>query len=99
LHPALPSCRGHDFWKRDFLGSSGLFSVLLSPCSRAALAAMLDGLNRHSPDKCRLKTTLRLFVVICKSGSLRTSVGRSEVEPNAEFAEFSVIKTHLSRGF
>ncbi|MGH6936121.1 MAG: trans-sulfuration enzyme family protein, partial [Methylocella sp.] len=45
LHPALPSCPGHAFWKRDFLGSSGLFSVLLSPCSRAALAAMLDGLK------------------------------------------------------
>ncbi|MCI0599637.1 MAG: cystathionine beta-lyase [Beijerinckiaceae bacterium] len=45
LHPALPSCPGHDFWKRDFLGSSGLFSVLLAPCPRAALAAMLDGLK------------------------------------------------------
>jgi cystathionine beta-lyase len=45
LHPALPSCPGHDFWKRDFLGSSGLFSVLLAPCSRAALGAMLDGLK------------------------------------------------------
>jgi hypothetical protein len=27
------------------------------------------------------------------------SVGRSEVEPNAEFAEFSVVKTHFSSGF
>jgi cysteine-S-conjugate beta-lyase len=45
LHPALPSCPGHEFWKRDFLGSSGLFSVLLGPCSRAALGSMLDGLK------------------------------------------------------
>jgi cysteine-S-conjugate beta-lyase len=45
LHPALPSCPGHEFWKRDFLGSSGLFSVLLAPCSRAALGLMLDGLK------------------------------------------------------
>ncbi len=45
LHPALPSCPGHELWKRDFFGSSGLFSVLLAPCSRAALAAMLDGLK------------------------------------------------------
>jgi cysteine-S-conjugate beta-lyase len=28
LHPALPSCPGHEFWKRDFLGSSGVFSVV-----------------------------------------------------------------------
>lgn len=26
LHPALPDCPGHQFWKRDFKGSSGLFS-------------------------------------------------------------------------
>ena len=45
LHPALASCPGHAIWKRDFLGSSGLFSVLLTPCSTAALAAMLDGLR------------------------------------------------------
>ena len=29
LHPAFPSCPGHEFWKRDFLGSSGLFSIVL----------------------------------------------------------------------
>lgn len=28
LHPALPACPGHDLWKRDFTGSSGLFSVV-----------------------------------------------------------------------
>jgi cystathionine beta-lyase len=29
LHPALPDCPGHDYWKRDFKGSSGLFSFEL----------------------------------------------------------------------
>jgi cystathionine beta-lyase len=29
LHPALPTCPGHDIWKRDFTGSSGLFSMIL----------------------------------------------------------------------
>ena len=29
LHPALPDCPGHDNWKRDFKGSSGLFSFEL----------------------------------------------------------------------
>ncbi len=28
LHPALPSCPGHDLWRRDFTGSSGLFSIV-----------------------------------------------------------------------
>ena len=28
LHPALPSCPGHDLWQRDFTGSSSVFSVV-----------------------------------------------------------------------
>lgn len=28
LHPALPSCPGHLLWKRDFTGSSGVFSIV-----------------------------------------------------------------------
>jgi cystathionine beta-lyase len=45
LHPALESYPGHEIWKRDFKGSSGLFSIVLKPCSDRALAAMLDGLS------------------------------------------------------
>ena len=45
LHPAFPTCPGHEFWKRDFTGSSGLFSVLLKESSDEAVAAMIDGLE------------------------------------------------------
>jgi cystathionine beta-lyase len=45
LHPALPHDPGHAIWKRDFLGSSGLFSVILKPVSEATVAAFLDGLE------------------------------------------------------
>lgn len=45
LHPALPSCPGHAIWKRDFKGSSGLFSVILEPAPRKAIDALLDGLE------------------------------------------------------
>jgi len=31
LHPALPACPGHEFWQRDFHGSSGLFSIVFKP--------------------------------------------------------------------
>ena len=31
LHPALPSCPGHEFWKRDFKGSTGVFSIVFRP--------------------------------------------------------------------
>ena len=30
LHPALPSCPGHEIWKRDFTGSSGVFSIVFT---------------------------------------------------------------------
>jgi len=29
-HPALPGSKGHAFWQRDFTGSSGLFSFILT---------------------------------------------------------------------
>jgi len=29
LHPALPSCPGHELWKRDFTGSSSVFSIVV----------------------------------------------------------------------
>jgi cysteine-S-conjugate beta-lyase len=31
LHPALPSCPGHQIWKRDFIGSAGVFSIVFKP--------------------------------------------------------------------
>lgn len=45
LHPALPTCPGHDIWRRDFSGSNGLLSVILRGVTKAAVAAMLDGLK------------------------------------------------------
>jgi cystathionine beta-lyase len=31
LHPALPSCPGHEFWQRDFSGACSLFGIVLQP--------------------------------------------------------------------
>lgn len=46
LHPGLPSHPGHAIWKRDFLGSSGLFSIILRDgYSDDDLARMIDGLK------------------------------------------------------
>jgi len=46
LHPALPGHPGHQFWRRDFTGASGLFGVVLKrEVSQQALAAMLDGME------------------------------------------------------
>jgi cystathionine beta-lyase len=46
LHPALPSCPGHEFYARDFLGSSGVFSIVLRPGpTREAVGAFVDALQ------------------------------------------------------
>jgi len=45
LHPALPDDPGHAIWKRDFKGSSSLFSIVLKPAPQEAVEAMLNGLS------------------------------------------------------
>jgi cysteine-S-conjugate beta-lyase len=45
LHPALADDPGHALWKRDFLGSCGLFGVELGAFSREHVAKMMDGLE------------------------------------------------------
>jgi cystathionine beta-lyase len=45
LHPALPSHPQHALFKRDFLGSSGLFSFELKAATPAQLAALCE--RRH----------------------------------------------------
>ncbi len=45
LHPALEDDPGHELWKRDFKGSSGLFAFVLKDKSREEARAFLDGLQ------------------------------------------------------
>jgi cysteine-S-conjugate beta-lyase len=46
LHPALPSCPGHEFWKRDFTGSAGLFSIVFQrQFTKPQVLAFVDALE------------------------------------------------------
>jgi len=45
LHPGLPEDPGHGLWKRDFLGSSGLFGIELAGTGERALAAFIENLE------------------------------------------------------
>ena len=46
LHPALPDCPGHDIWKRDFTGTTGVFSFVLQDQHGAdAAARLIDALE------------------------------------------------------
>lgn len=91
LHPALPSCPGHEFWKRDFSGSSGLFGVVFqSEYSYEAVTAMID--------------SLRLFGIGASWGGFeslvlptRTSITRSAGTGNfgGEMARFQIGLEHV----
>ncbi len=45
LHPALPGHPGHDFFKRDYLGASGLFGIILKPQPRERMINMVNGMR------------------------------------------------------
>jgi cystathionine beta-lyase len=45
LHPALPDCPGHEIWKRDFKGSSGLFSFVLRGGGDSARTRFIESLE------------------------------------------------------
>jgi cystathionine beta-lyase len=45
LHPALADCPGHEIWRRDFKGSSGLFSFELKGANRDQRNAFVDRLE------------------------------------------------------
>jgi cystathionine beta-lyase len=66
LHPALPNCPGHAFWKRDIGGSSSVFSVVLKPGAETALEAGL--------------TALRVFAIGASWGGTRSLIVPMEVK-------------------
>ncbi|HEU4722105.1 MAG TPA: cystathionine beta-lyase [Gemmatimonadaceae bacterium] len=46
LHPALPSCPGHELWRRDFTGSTSVFSVeFRAEVPRSRVRAFVDALE------------------------------------------------------
>lgn len=46
LHPAFEDCPGHAYWKRDFTGAGGLFSVVFDPrYTSAQIDAFVEGLE------------------------------------------------------
>ena len=45
IHPAFADCPGHEFWRRDFLGSSGLFGFALKGGGDAARDQLVESLE------------------------------------------------------
>lgn len=45
IHPALPNDRGHELWKRDFTGASGLFGIRLACQNPHQIGIFFDNLK------------------------------------------------------
>ena len=45
LHPALPACPGHEYFRRDFRGATGLFSFVLAGGDEAAAGRLIERLD------------------------------------------------------
>ena len=45
LYPAWPKDPGHKIWRRDFLGASGLFGLLLKPINLRATKNLIEGME------------------------------------------------------
>ena len=67
-YPALPGAPGHELWKRDFTGASGLFSFALKPVSEKALAEFVDNLE--------------LFGIGASWGGFESLILRSHIKEN-----------------
>lgn len=70
LHPALADCPGHAFWKRDFAGSSGVFSVILARQTAQRLEAALS--------------KLKVFAIGASWGGARSLIAPMSVQEDRE---------------
>lgn len=66
LHPALENFPGHALWKRDFTGSSGVFSIVFKPGADDDVAAALD--------------TLKIFAIGASWGGTRSLAAPMSIE-------------------
>ncbi len=86
LHPALPSCPGHEFFVRDFTGACGLFGVVFKPeFSPEAVVAMIDALQLFG-----IGASWGGYesLVLPTTGTIRRSAGTGEFE--GEMARFQI---------
>lgn len=74
LFPALPGCVGHELWKRDFLGASGVFSVVFTPNASEHVPAALD--------------QLQIFAIGASWGGTRSLVAPMQVRANRSATEW-----------
>ncbi|KAA3448197.1 cystathionine beta-lyase [Mesorhizobium sp. SARCC-RB16n] len=81
LHPSLPKSPGHGFWRRDFKGSSGVFSLRVDDISAEAVDHALD----------QLKT----FAIGASWGGTRSMIVPMVIAPDRHIVHSADSTTHF----
>lgn len=81
LHPALPGASGHAIFQRDFLGSTGLFGVVLKPAPAPLINTFLE--------------SLRLFAMGASWGGFESLIRTQQRHPSAQIAPGVLLRLHV----
>jgi len=81
LHPALPGASGHAIFQRDFLGSTGLFGVVLKPAPEPLINTFLE--------------SLRLFAMGASWGGFESLIRTQQRHPTAQIAAGVLLRLHV----
>ncbi len=100
LHPALPSCPGHELWKRDFTGSTGVFSIVFQRgFTKEQVQAFVDALELFKIGYSWGGVTSLAVAYEFSPKSSRPDYGHRIVRLNIGLEDIEDLKTDLARGF
>jgi cystathionine beta-lyase len=98
LHPALPSCPGHEFWKRDFTGSAGLFSIVFQrQFSKPQVLRFVDALELFEMGYSWAGVTSLAVAYDFHSSQGRPDYGHRIVRLNIGLEDVDDLKADLAR--
>ena len=101
LHPALPSCPGHENWKKYFKGACATFGLVLHETDKKKFARMLDGFHLF-----HMGASWGGYESLCfpeQPGPVRTATKWDEpglsLRLHIGFEDMDDLKNELSEGF
>src|SRR5271166_2349081 len=98
LHPALPSCPGHGFWKRDFTGSTGVFAIVFQPrFSKTQVEQFVDKLELFEIGYSWAGVTSLAVAYDFHAAPVRPAYGHRIVRLSSGFEHVSDLREDLSR--
>ena len=100
LHPALPSCPGHELWKRDFTGSAGLFSfVFQKQFTREQVHSFINKLELFGIGYSWAGETSLVMTYDLEGASGRPAYGHRLVRLNIGLEDVEDLRGDLERAF